>query len=341
MAAFLIDGYLLAYVRIYGVPDFADDMSTIVFPLGWVTKPGRAVSAEPLCWCSWFVLSPELVEQSPLCCSLGLSPFVLGTRLVEQSRCVALLAFLPLYWDQDWSSNPAEMLCWLFSLCTGTKTGRAVSAEMLLPSAPTQATAVLNWTRGPADQVFCQVLLYFLLRPARYVFGAGVRGPRSTPSSTVTRSRSFPTPGHIGTSHEYVNHQCDGKSRGSFRISIPAFVHLVLYLSASGHTTGIMMLPGSAVSHTALAPTVRLRVFHLFPQEVTSNSSPSFRLLVLMKELDGKVQKLTFSNSVRSFNLFLASANLKVYPSRWSCSHYGFAADYLQFRPCHPRENCP
>ena len=48
MAAFIIDGYLLAYVRIYG--------ATIVFPLGWVTKPGRAVSAERsvgvpgLCW---------------------------------------------------------------------------------------------------------------------------------------------------------------------------------------------------------------------------------------------------------------------------------------------------
>ena len=55
MAAFIIDGYLLAYVRIFGVPDFADYMSTIVFPLGWVTKPGRAVSAEPLCWCSGYV----------------------------------------------------------------------------------------------------------------------------------------------------------------------------------------------------------------------------------------------------------------------------------------------
>ena len=110
-----------------------------------------------------------------------------------------------------------------------------------------------------------------------------------------------------------------------------------------------MMLPGSEVSHTALIydghalveGIENLRGFHLFPQEVTSNSSPSFRMLVLMKELDGKVQKLTFSHPVRSFHLFLASANLKVYPSRWSCSHYGFAADYLQCRPCHPRENCP
>ena len=38
----------------------------------------------------------------------------------------------------------------------------------------------------------------------------------------------------------------------SFRISIPGIVHLVVYLSASGHTTGIMMLPGSEVTHTAL-----------------------------------------------------------------------------------------
>ena len=103
MAAFIVDGYLLAYIRIHGVPDFADYMSTIVFPLGWVTKPGRAVSAEPLYWCSWFVLAPELVKQSlfwlfPLCvgnktgraillsCSVVFFPFILGPRLVEQSR---------------------------------------------------------------------------------------------------------------------------------------------------------------------------------------------------------------------------------------------------------------
>ena len=168
MAALIVDGYLLAFFRIHGIPDFADYMSTIVFPLGWVTKPGRAVSAEPLYWCSWFVfvllfwLFPVCVGNKTgrailLSCSVVFFPFVLGPRLVD----------------------PAEMLCWLFSLCTGTKTSRAVSAEMLLPRAPTQGTAVPDWARGPADQVFCQVHpVFFNSTVCRWCSVSAAQGPR-------------------------------------------------------------------------------------------------------------------------------------------------------------------
>ena len=34
-------------------------------------------------------------------------------------------------------------------------------------------------------------------------------------------------------------------------------------------------------------------------------------------------------------------SDLKVSPSKWSCLHCGFAADYLQCRQCHTRENGP
>ena len=137
----------------------------------------------------------------------------------------------------------------------------------------------------------------------------GVRGSRSTSSSTVTPSRAFPAPEHIVTSYEYVNsavfhssylstsrqqscsfgptfpshrfsdehsssgprnshHLCDGKRRVSFRISIPAIVYLVVYQSASGHTTGIMMHPGCDVSHTALATVT------LLWKELYTNGTP-------------------------------------------------------------------
>ena len=34
-------------------------------------------------------------------------------------------------------------------------------------------------------------------------------------------------------------------------------------------------------------------------------------------------------------------SDLKIYPSRWSCLHCGFAANYLQCRQCHLQQNDP
>ena len=244
------------------------------------------------------------------------------------------------------------MLCWLFSLCTGTKTSRAVSAEMLLPRAPTQGTAVPDWARGPADQVFCQVHpVFFNSTVCRWCSVSAAQGPRPRlrlhllvlslrpdTLSLCTRTSIIYLMGSavkiISSIHSRHRLPCrvpdrfrthDGHHDASWRRGVANSSHLRRPRSCGRNCT----------------PTVHLRGFHLFPQEVTTNSSPSFRLLVLMKELDGKVQKLPFLHSVRSFHLFLASANLKVYPSRLSCSHYGFAADYLQCRSSILEKNDP
>ena len=105
-----------------------------------------------------------------------------------------------------------------------TKTGRAVSAELLFwflplwvrclfwrtnsgpvvsrgdreqpaqiwPGAPTQGTAVQFWASGPADQVFGQVLpsIFFNTDLDGELSVLGVRGSGSTSSPAVTSSRS-------------------------------------------------------------------------------------------------------------------------------------------------------
>ena len=175
--------------------------------------------------------------------------------------------------DQAWSSGLRCAALLAFHLLCGNKTGRAIPLSCSVGFSP----FVLGPRLVELSPLRCSCQGH---RPKERLFKTGQEVPRTKfsviypcifLSPTCTESRWCWVSAALvlrprlrlhllllslrqGTLslRTHVNHLCDGKHRVSFRISIPAIVYLVVYLSASGHTTGIVVHPGSDVSHTAL-----------------------------------------------------------------------------------------